>query len=462
MILGIALQEGNETIACMKAVCVFALALQGLLATNASAQPNVLYILADDLGYGDLSCYGSKSNKTPHIDALGANGIRLTDFHAAAWCAPSRRALMTGCHANRPWNVGDQKWGRLASSITIPEMLKEVGYTTALIGKWHLEMSEGLHPLDQGFDYWFGTRGSNDWDGPRPNYDSFKDSPEEAWKTPLYINRDSKGPMVPQSAFTKRYTEETCRLICESQDAPFFIYLAHNMPHVPIHASERFRGSSKNGVYGDVIAELDWSVGELVRTLRESGKLDNTLVVFTSDNGPWTMFEEFGGEATPLRGEKSTTWEGGERVPFIASWPDRIQPGLSDALIVNTDIYATLASLSGAKIKSGQAIDSHDVSGLLLKGRPSTRQTHLYYFHQAMAYRKGDHKIHLKTRKRTRDPKTGRSEPSVEQDPPLLYNLESDLVERKPITDQPQLTSQLQREFLEAQRALKAWEPLPN
>ena len=295
-------------------LCCFAI-LFASVNVFAAERPNIIYILADDLGYGDLGCYGSKLNSTPNIDALAKGGIRLTDFHAASWCAPSRRALMTGCHAYRPWNEGDRRWGRLASAVTIPEMLKESGYSTAMLGKWHLEMGEGLHPLDQGFESWMGTRGSNDWDGPRPNYASFRDAPERAWKTPLYVNRDNKGPIVPQSRFTSRYTEEAVRLINRfKNEKPFFIYLAHNMPHVPIFASEKFRDQSGNGVYGDVIAELDWSVGKIVEALKETNQLENTIVVFTSDNGPWSMFKEFGGVAAPLRGEKSTTWEGGERV----------------------------------------------------------------------------------------------------------------------------------------------------
>lgn len=310
--------------------------------------PNIIYILADDLGYGDLGCYGSPINETPNIDALAESGVRLKDFHASSWCAPSRRALMTGCHPNRPWKQGEKRWGRLAEAVTIPEMLKAKGYATALIGKWHLEMSEGLHPLDQGFNYWYGTRGSNDWDGPPPNYESFRKAPESAWKTPLYVNRENKGAIVPQSEFTRKYTEETARLIeAHGGERPFFIYLAHNMPHVPVFASEAFKGKSKNGIYGDVIAEIDWSVGEIIKTLKGKGLREDTIVVFTSDNGPWSMFTEFSGVADPLRGEKSTTWEGGDRVPFIFSWPGHAKAGERDGLMTHYDVYATVAQFSG-------------------------------------------------------------------------------------------------------------------
>ncbi|MFT4637461.1 MAG: arylsulfatase A [Verrucomicrobiales bacterium] len=421
---------------------------------------NIVYILADDLGYGDLGCYGSTLNDTPHIDALAASGLRLTDFHAASWCAPSRRALMTGCHANRPWNTEEGKWGRLAAATTLPEMLKSQGYATALLGKWHLELGEGLHPLDQGFDFWFGTKGSNDWDGPKPNASSFRDSPEEAWKTPLHINRENQGPVVQQSEFTRRYTEEAVRWIHEQGKEPFFLYVAHNMPHVPIFASKRFRGKSRNGVYGDVMAEIDWSVGEIIKTLKANGLFENTLVVFTSDNGPWSMFKEFGGVAHPLRGEKSTTWEGGERVPCIVSWPGSIPQGVCEEFMTNYDVYATLACLTGAEILSGQAMDSLDMSKVLLSGAPSSRTKHVYFHHQPMAYRSGDYKLHLATRERTRDPESGKQEPSVTHEPGLLFDLKKDPSESQNIAaEHPELVQRLTKEFEEAQSALKEWTP---
>lgn len=430
-----------------------------LTALHAHAKPNIIYILADDLGYGDLGCYGSELNSTPNIDKMAENGIRFTDFHAASWCAPSRAALMTGCHANRPGLIGRGS-AKLAARITIAEMLKEQGYATALIGKWHLGMGKGTHPLDQGFDYWYGTKGSNDWNGPRPNYGSFKNAAEEAWKTPLIINRQNKGP-CPQSEFTGRYTKETIRLIKQNKDKPFFIYLAHNMPHVPVFASANFKGKSKNGVFGDVIEELDWSTGEILKAVEEAGIIDNTLIVFTSDNGPWTMFKEFGGAAGPLRGEKSTTWEGGERVPAIFHWKNKIKPRVNSTFIVNTDVYATIATLTGSTVKNGEAIDSHDISGVLLEGEKSTRTKHIFYHHQPMAYRNAAFKVHFFTRERTRDPETGKGEPPVKHDPPLLFNLEEDISESKNIaSDYPELVERLTKEFEAAKAAMKNWEKL--
>ncbi len=423
----------------------------------AAEKPNIILIMADDLGYGDLGCYGSKLNSTPNIDRMAEQGIRLTDFHAASWCAPSRIALMTGCQPNRPGLMG-RKGTKRAERITVAEMLKEQGYATALIGKWHLGMGKGNHPLDQGFDYWYGTKGSNDWDGPRPNYGSFKNAPESAWKTPVYRNRENLG-VCPQSQFTQRYTKETVRLIKENKDKPFFIYLAHNMPHVPVFASEDFKGKSKNGVYGDVLLELDWSVGEILKTLQGAGISKKTLVVFTSDNGPWTMFKEFGGIADPLKGEKATTWEGGGRVPCIFYWPDTIKPATSSAFTVNTDVYATLAALAGTPVKEGEAIDSHDISGVLLSGAKSPRTRHIYCFRQPMAYRNGDYKIHFLTRNRIRDPETGKGEPSIRCNPPLLFNVREDIEESKNIaSEHPDIVQRLTDEFRKTKEAIKNWE----
>jgi len=423
---------------------------------RAERPPNIIIILADDLGYGDVGCYGSALNRTPHIDKMAAGGMRFTDFHAASWCAPSRISLMTGCHPNRPGLLG-RKATKLAERVTVAEMLKTRGYATALIGKWHLGMGKGTHPLDQGFDTWYGTKGSNDWDGPRPNYGSFKNAPESAWKTPVYRDREKLG-IIPQSQFTQRYTTETIQLIRQHKNAPFFIYLAHNMPHVPVFASEDFKGTSRNGVYGDVIEELDWSVGQIVKAVDDAGLAKKTLIVFTSDNGPWTMFKEFGGLAKPLRGEKSTTWEGGQRVPSIFTWPGRIRPAVSGAFMVNSDLYATIAALTGATVKDGQAIDSHDMTGVLLKGGQSPRTKHVFFHHRAMAYRNGDYKIHFATRERTRNPDTGKGEPNVTHDPPLLFNVKTDIGESRNIAaENSEIVTRLTREFAEAQAAIKNW-----
>ena len=434
---------------------ILALAFLFPLRLSGVEKPNIIYILADDLGYGDLACYGNKLHKTPNIDRLANRGVMMTDFHASPWCAPSRRALMTGCHPNRPWGKG---FSKLASSQTIAEMLKSNHYQTAIIGKWHLEMGKGLHPLDQGFDYWFGTRGSNDWDGPRPNYSSFKNAPESEWKTPYYINRNRAG-IIKQSEITGTYTEKAIEFIEEHSKRPFFLYLAHNMPHVPVFASKPFQGKSLNGVYGDVIEELDWSTGEVLKSVQNLGIEERTIIIFTSDNGPWKMFREFGGFSSPLRGEKSTTWEGGERVPCIMYWPGVIKPYINDGFMMNYDWYATFASLTHSRLMSGEAIDSIDMSEALLQGKPSHRRHHVFYQRQAMAYRKGDFKIHFYTRDRTRDPISGKQEPSIKQTPPLLFNLKHDVAENVNVAHQyPQLVDQLTKEFEMAKKAIQNWE----
>lgn len=421
------------------------------------SRPNVIIILADDLGYGDLGCYGSQLNDTPNLDRMAAGGLRLTDFHSSSWCAPSRCALMTGCHPNRPGLLGDDQT-KLAESITMAEMLKNHGYTTALVGKWHLGMAKGLHPLEQGFDSWYGTRGSNDWDGPRPNHASFREAPESAWKTPIYRNRKQEG-ICPQSEFTQRYTREAVDFVSQERDEPFFLYLAHNMPHVPVFASAKFKGKSKNGVYGDVVAELDWSTGEILKALEATGISENTLVIFASDNGPWTMFPEFAGIASPLRGEKSTTWEGGVRVPAIFYWPKSIKPSTSAAFTSIADLYATVAAVTGAAMKAGQAIDSNDLSPVIFTGAESPRSRLLFYHHRPMAYRNGDHKIHFFTRERTRHPETGAAEPPKRHDPPLLFNLAVDAQESKNIAQEhPRMVERLTAEYEQAQQAIMRWE----
>jgi len=264
-------------------------------------KPNIVLIMVDDMGYGDAGCYGNTVIKTPNIDALAAGGLRFTDFYSSgAWCVPSRKGLMTGIHPERD----RVSRSRLAEKTTIAEMLKDQGYATAILGKWHLGLGDGLHPLDQGFDYYYGTPGSNDVPAPEgksQNYDVFQTAKEEDWPVPLIRNLDQIELPAKQSLFTQRYTTEAIRIIRENKTNPFFLYLAHNMPHVPIFASKNFKGKSNGGIYGDVIEELDWSLGEIIKSLKEEGLIDNTLLIYTSDNGPWSMFKEFGGTAYPLQ-----------------------------------------------------------------------------------------------------------------------------------------------------------------
>jgi arylsulfatase A len=416
------------------------------------AKPNIILIMVDDMGYGDAGCYGNQTIATPHIDALAAGGIRFTDFYAAgSWCVPSRIGLMTGVHPYR----GGLTTKTLGPKLTMAEMLKRQGYATALLGKWHLGMREGLHPLDQGFDYFYGTPGSNDVPAPEgksQNYDVFQTAKEEDWPVPLLRNRERIEFPAKQSLFTSRYTEESIRFIKKNRNKPFFLYLAHNMPHVPIFASDKFKGKSKGGIYGDVIEELDWSVGEIVKTLRQEGLVNNTLVIFTSDNGPWAMFREFGGTAHPLRGEKGTGWEGGAGVPAIFHWPGNITPGVSSAFMVNLDIYATVAAITGSELPTGYKLDSLDMSGVLFGGEDSPRESYLSFsgarWETPFSYRSGNYKIHFRTNETLRDPITGDEVPVTQHDPPLLFDLKRDRGETTNIAhDKPEVLKRMIDEY---------------
>ncbi|MEM7344896.1 MAG: sulfatase-like hydrolase/transferase [Chloroflexota bacterium] len=408
-------------------------------------KPNIILINCDDLGYGDLGCYGNEINATPNLDAMAEQGLRLTNFYsAAAWCMPSRKGLMTGIH---PYRDGIDPVPALAEKYTMAEMLKDSGYRTALIGKWHLGLDEASHPNAKSFDYFYGTRGSNDWDGPGTNYKDFKYATEDEWQTPFYENGQEMG-IMPQSQFTQRYTERVIDYVKENKSDSFFLYLAHNMPHVPLFPSPAFKGKSKGGVYGDVVEELDWSMGEILQTLRNEGLAENTLIVFTSDNGPWTMFQEFGGTAGPLRGEKSTCWEGGPRVPTIISWPGTIQPAVCEAFMVNIDLFATFAVISGASLQPGQAADSLDMSQVLFDDGSSPRENYLFCHRQPLSYISGDFKIHFASLDRTRHPDTGAEEPLTIHNPPLLFKLDDDISEATNVAgDYPADYARLQIEF---------------
>ena len=418
-----------------------------------SSKPNIILIMVDDMGYGDVGCYGNKTIATPNMDALAENGIRFTDFYTAgAWCVPSRKGLMTGIH---PYRRSVQRMRNLGPKITMAEMLKQKGYATALLGKWHLGMDDGVHPLDQGFDYFYGTPGSNDVPAPKgrsQNYDVFQTAREEEWPVELIRNRELVEMPAKQSLFTQRYTEESIQFIRKNKKNPFFLYLAHNMPHVPIFASEKFKGKSEGGIYGDVIEELDWSVGEIVRTLKKEGLTENTLLIFTSDNGPWTMFKEFGGIAHPLRGEKGTGWDGGSGVPAIISWPGKIKPAVSSAFMVNLDIYATLAAITGSDLPTGYKVDSLDMSGVLFRGEDSPRTSYLFFscghWDFPFSYRSGNYKIHFRSNDMLRDPITGEDAPLAEYDPPLLFDLKKDRGERTNIAeDEPEVLKRMIREY---------------
>jgi arylsulfatase A len=416
--------------------------------------PNIVLIFVDDLGYGDIGCYGNKKTKTPNLDRLAAEGQRWTSFYASgSTCVPSRRGLMTGCH---PALLGRTKLVGHRDQL-MPAMLKKQGYATAILGKWHLAgypkdfTTSPMHPLECGFDYHYGTPGSNDVPAPpgkRQTREVFDNCDKFSFPVPLINGRKVIEHPVNQELLTRRYTEQAVKWIKAKKDERFFLYLAHNMPHAPVFASPKFQGRSKNGRFGDVIEEIDWSVGQVMKAIRDSGIEKQTLIIFTSDNGPWTMFGPHGGTAQPLRGEKGTSWEGGFRVPAIFRWPGKISPGEVSEMGANLDLYATFAKLTGgARASSVNGFISKDLSGVLLKGEDSPR-SQWYFPGGSVAFRSGDYKIHTKTKQRSSNPDTRKREPVEDHDPPLLFDLSNDIAEQQNIAAKhPQIVSRLLAEM---------------
>lgn len=315
-------------------------------------RPNIVIILADDLGYGDIGVFGATDIKTPHIDGLAARGFTFTDFYAGhSVCSPARAALLTGRHSQR---MGishvfqmDSPDGMPLEEITIAEMLKAEGYATAMVGKWHLGSNDRYMPWNQGFDSFHGVPFSNDMG----NFH---------W----YNNQDIVYEPIDQAYLTQRYTKKATDFIAAHRAEPFFLYVAHSMPHVPIYASPDFLGTSERGLYGDVVQELDWSVGQIVAALEAAGVLDNTFIVFTSDNGPWLSMGDHGGSAGGLRDGKGTSFDGGQRVPTVV-YAGGAGAGAKITEAVSTlDLLPTIAQLTGASVPSDRAMDGRDISGI--------------------------------------------------------------------------------------------------
>lgn len=423
-------------------VLVAALLWHALALAAAARPPNVVIIFADDLGYGDLGCYGHPSIRTPHLDKMAAEGLRFTDFYVAAEvCTPSRAALLTGRYplrsgmaGNRRVLFGDSKGGLPKEEITIAEALKTKGYATAHIGKWHLGIHAGSRPQDQGFDLTYGLPYSNDMDArpglPRGSSGS-PTPPADGWNVALMKNGEVVERPADQATLTKRYTETAVAFIKEKRDQPFFIYFAHTMPHVPLFASKDFKGKSARGIYGDVVEELDWSVGQVLAALRANGLADNTLVVFTSDNGPWLTMGAQGGSAGLLREGKGSTWEGGMRVPGIAWWPGRIKPGVSSTPVNAMDLLPTALSLAGVALPQDRTIDGIDLTGFLTRGEVLPERPFFYYRGMHLfACRLGTYKAHFQTQAGYGQPKADKLET------PLLYNLAHDPSERFDVAKQ--------------------------
>ncbi|HBJ85382.1 MAG TPA: N-acetylgalactosamine-6-sulfatase [Verrucomicrobiales bacterium] len=434
--------------------------------SNASP-PNIVLIFADDLGYGDLGCYGSEKIKTPHLDAMARDGLRFTSFYAQAVCGPSRTALMTGCYPIRVAEPGNQKNQHTIphpKEITMAEILREAGYATGCIGKWHLGAPSKTSPTGfdpatmpngQGFDEFYGT--------PLFNGHTVEVADTKFRSTMLRNEEIAVRSVESWDDITQDYTREALDFIRRHREKPFFLYLAHNMPHIPLGASQAFKGKSADGPYGDAVEEIDWSCGEMVKTLRELGLADNTLVIFTSDNGPWIetthgmksngrpfIPRDHSGNADPLRGYKMLTWEGGLRVPCIAWWPGKIPAGSSsDAIASTMDFLPTFAALAGGRLPSDRILDGRDLAALL-RDPASTASPHeafyYYSFTHLQAVRSGKWKF---VRKRPAHPPwvgwSGRFIGNA-VDELSLYDLDNDIGETKNVAEeQPEVLARLRQ-----------------
>jgi arylsulfatase A len=434
----------------------------------AERSPNIIVIFADDLGYGDLGCFGNPTIHTPHLDRMAAEGMKLTQFYSAApVCTPSRAALMTGrlparsgmCSNKRRVLFPNSKGGIPASEITLAEALKTKGYATACIGKWHLGHLKPFLPTQNGFDSYFGIPYSNDMDrvqtAPRGRT-AFLKPKIEYWNVPLMKNNSIIERPAQQTTITRRYTEAAIEFIEKKKDQPFFLYLPHSLPHVPLFRSPAFAGQSRRGLYGDVIEEIDWSVGQVLNTLKRCGIDQHTLVFFTSDNGPWLIFNEHGGSAGLLRDGKGSTWEGGMREPTLAWWPGKIKAGSVSAAVSSTmDIYATALNQAAIPLPKDRTLDSYDLTPVLTGTGTSGRKLLFYYRgYRLMAVRKGPWKMHLMTQNAygQRDP--------VKHDPPQLYHLEHDPGENYELGKQhPEVITDLMQDIKKHQQSLK---PAPS
>ncbi|MDY0164908.1 MAG: sulfatase [Thermoguttaceae bacterium] len=398
--------------------------------------PNVVIVFADDLGYADLGVYGAEDITTPHLDRMAAEGVRFTDFYVpVSICTPSRAALLTGCYPPRVSAVRvlfpRDHTGLNPGEYTMSRMFKDRGYATACVGKWHLGHLPEFLPMKHGFDTYYGIPYSNDMDnvsGKSHRDANYPDPKVEYFNVPLMRNEEIIERPADQTTITRRYTEEAVRFIRENKETPFFLYVAHTMPHVPLFAGERFRGKSRGGLYGDVIEEIDWSVGEVLAALKELGLDDRTLVIFTSDNGPWRAFGDHGGSAKPLRGGKFTTYEGGVRMPAIARWPGVVPAGtVCREPAMTIDLLPTLASLISVELPADRSVDGRDIWPLIV-GEPEARSPHEAYFftqgEHVQAVRRGPWKMRL--------------------EPLELYNLADDLSESRNVAgDHPEIVESL-------------------
>ena len=396
---------------------------------------NYIVIFVDDMGYGDLGVYGNPTISTPHLDKMAYEGQKWTQFYSAASvCTPSRAALLTGrlpvrsgmASSKNPVLFPNSLSGLPSSELTLAEKLKEKNYKTAIVGKWHLGHTKNYLPNNHGFDYYFGIPYSNDMDKINNNnywseYEN-KELSSDSYNVPLMENFDIIERPVDQTTITSRYVDKTLQLINNYKNDNFFIYLSHNLPHIPLYASKRFLGKSKRGLYGDVIEEIDYGVGLIINELKKLNLDKKTIVVFTSDNGPWLVYKSHSGSAGLLRNGKGTTWEGGVRVPTIF-WGANIKPGIINEIGSTLDIYTTFLALAKIDTQKNMIVDGYDLSETLLRKKESQRDEMFFYKgDELFAVRLGDFKLHLKTTDWFKEPK--------KHNPPLLFNLNIDPSEK--------------------------------
>ena len=422
-----------------------ALLLAPLAALQAAdpAKPNVVIIFIDDLGYADIGPFGATKQRTPHLDRMAREGMKLTSFYAAPVCSVSRAQLLTGCYGPRisvPGVYGPGgKNGLNPQEHTIAERLKERGYATLCIGKWHVGDQAEFLPTRQGFDHYFGIPYSNDMQ---------KQSAQTGESVVPLLRDDRVAELLTddqQSRIVERYTDEAVGFINANQTKPFLLYLPHTAVHTPIHPGAAFAGKSANGRFGDWVEEMDWSVGRVLDTLRELKLTERTLVVFTSDNGPWLIKGPDGGIALPLRGGKGSTWEGGVRVPTIAWWPGKIAPGsVCDAVAGTIDLLPTVVALAGGTVPAQPVIDGRDLSPLLFgKTKQSPREAHYYFSsYNLQAVRQGPWKLAIAPQRESMGKDTS-SDASGKA--PRLYNLDQEIGEQTNLAAQhPEIVTKLQ------------------
>jgi arylsulfatase A-like enzyme len=425
----------------------------------AERNPNIIIILTDDQGYADVGVFGAKGFDTPNLDRLAKEGIRFTDFHVAQpVCSASRAGLLTGCYPNRVGIHGalgpEAKIGLNTNEMTLAKLVKQKGYATGMVGKWHLGRPEPFLPIHQGFDEYFGLPYSNDmW--------PFHPEAKPGSYPPLPLIEG--GQVIKnglthedQAQLTTKYTQRAVQFIEKNKEHPFFLFVAHNMPHVPLHVSDKFKGKSEQGLYGDVIMEIDWSVGEIMDSLKKNNLEKDTLILFISDNGPWLSYGNHAGSAGPLREGKGTSWEGGTRVPFIARWPDKIPAGqVCSEMAMTIDLFPTIARLIGADLPQ-QKIDGLNIWPLLA-GEPNARNPHeAYYFYynqnELQSVRSGPWKLILPHRFRTLAAHPGGIDgipvkyEQVGIAVPELYNLSQDMAETNNLASQnPDIVKRLEK-----------------